>query len=41
MITALKMTIKRMSEEQVRSDAEKLESKDKAKYWKSRCEAIE
>ena len=40
-IYALKSTIKRMNEEQVRSEAEKSELKEKIRYWKSRSEAFE
>lgn len=40
-IYALKNTIKRMNDEQIRSEQEKTDLKEKVKYWKSRSDAFE
>ena len=37
----LKQTIKKLTEESVRGEAEKKEMMEKLKYWKSRSEAFE
>jgi hypothetical protein len=40
-IYALKNTIKKMNDEQIRTEQEKSELKEKVKYWKSRSDAFE
>lgn len=40
-IYVLKNTIKRMNDEQIRSEQEKTDLKEKVKYWKSRSDAFE
>jgi SMC interacting uncharacterized protein involved in chromosome segregation len=40
-IYALKNTIKKMNDEQIRTEQEKTDLKEKVKYWKSRSEAFE
>jgi len=37
----LKQTIKKLTDESVRSEAEKKQLMEKTKYWRSRCEAFE
>lgn len=40
-IFALKNTIKKLNDEQIRSEHEKSDLKEKVRYWKSRSEAFE
>jgi hypothetical protein len=40
-ICVLKNTIKKMNDEQIRSEQEKGDLKEKVKYWKSRSDAFE